>query len=585
MFDCDFDGYEDSTETLERRIQRLFLRDDVTPESSQVYTVVDEICRKGDLHSARTVFPALLSPNAKLKRYQIEGVHSITAVFLAVRHHNESNHCILEYLLDIGADIHFTVEEPPRPSNLLECAFLGRKAEAAAFLLARGAVIHDDVAILKLACKGQADLKLITLVTKHVDINVEGALPLHWALPLDTRGVGDDIDDDLYIYALLSLLKTAKGRVDVGDAPSDKDEHLKVVRFLLESGADPNRKDSRRQMSPGHMVSRGHKVELYKLLLAHGWDIHTTDVIGYTALHYAVIGNDVDVIKYLVDMGARMDTKAVSDGFLPFHATTICSYFKNDSYFSTHAFMDDNLEDYNRAKIDCLDYMLATGVNIDSADKYGDTLTDLLYGHKEFYQTLAWFVQKSVKLPSEETISDTESYLYDHNDDFISTDCLIPAGFHNSKFIQAHLKMFITVNNFPEYDATMFANPYAIYKLDMEEVEEATATMKQFCDTFDENHMCLTFNEEALYEIVRHPREHDMSVYKRAMIDIESPPTLKQLTVYTIRCHLLVSTGYTTLFYSVDHLPLATSLKELLTLKCFVDFTTENHIRNKVYDD
>jgi len=45
-------------------------------------------------------------------------------------------------------------------------------------------------------------------------------------------------------------------------------------------------------------------LKIVKLLIAHGAHINLKDNKNFCALHYATLGNHLDVIKYLIDNGA-----------------------------------------------------------------------------------------------------------------------------------------------------------------------------------------------------------------------------------------------------------------------------------------
>ena len=54
------------------------------------------------------------------------------------------------------------------------------------------------------------------------------------------------------------------------------------------------------------MVTSGRKVEIYRLLIDHGWDLSVTDYHGKTALHHLASGNDLQPLKFLVENGGDL---------------------------------------------------------------------------------------------------------------------------------------------------------------------------------------------------------------------------------------------------------------------------------------
>ena len=93
--------------------------------------------------------------------------------------------------------------------------------------------------------------------------NAAGATPLHWAVP---------------------------------DAAK--------VKLLLAAGADANAKSTNLQRTP-LLVAASYpgSMEVLRLLLEHGADIHTKDRSGMHALGRAAVSADVDVVRFLVEHG------------------------------------------------------------------------------------------------------------------------------------------------------------------------------------------------------------------------------------------------------------------------------------------
>jgi len=82
--------------------------------------------------------------------------------------------------------------------------------------------------------------------------------------------------------------------------------YLRVVKLLLEHGADPNiqNKDG---MTPLHFATERGSPEVVKLLLEHGADPNIQEnKFGWTPLHYAVSRCHVDVVRVLLDHGADL---------------------------------------------------------------------------------------------------------------------------------------------------------------------------------------------------------------------------------------------------------------------------------------
>jgi len=81
--------------------------------------------------------------------------------------------------------------------------------------------------------------------------------------------------------------------------------HPEAVRLLIENGADPNLASANAQrVAPLHSAVAGGKVEIVRMLLARGADVHARQDLGFTALHGAAVGGGEEMIRLLLDQGA-----------------------------------------------------------------------------------------------------------------------------------------------------------------------------------------------------------------------------------------------------------------------------------------
>ena len=86
-----------------------------------------------------------------------------------------------------------------------------------------------------------------------------------------------------------------------------------VVALLLQHGADPNLACTDRDnawqsrgKTPLHVAIN---VNIADLLLNHGAEIHARDGDGFTPIHRAIEAGDVDLVKYLMQRGAKLPRK------------------------------------------------------------------------------------------------------------------------------------------------------------------------------------------------------------------------------------------------------------------------------------
>ena len=316
---------------------------------------------------------------------------------------------ILEYLLESGADVeaeYITISNTTGERhtwNLLRYALQTKKTNSMCLLLKYGAKLMNEANLLKRACYHTSLRLLYSLLDRDLELLGDEMLPIHWAMtatPLYT-GYG------LSASNVRTHITHTQG-LNIKDhlVPFCPNNQLEFIKALLQNGCDPNKADPESLLIAGHMVSHGHKVELYKLLLTHGWDIHTTDVEGWTALHYAAFGNDVEAVKFLIDEGSRVNFAGRRALYLPLHAVASHDYFRNRSLFSEYqlntCYIYPNV--YNDSKIRIIEVMLELGVDLNSTTigrMCRRTVIELLCCpcFYVFYKTIVWLLKHPITLP------------------------------------------------------------------------------------------------------------------------------------------------------------------------------------------
>jgi len=80
----------------------------------------------------------------------------------------------------------------------------------------------------------------------------------------------------------------------------------KTVQLLLENGAKVDvRNESNYNYTSLHYAARNGKTEIAQLLLKNGADVNFIDNDGDTALIMATIQRNIDIVRLLLDRGAK----------------------------------------------------------------------------------------------------------------------------------------------------------------------------------------------------------------------------------------------------------------------------------------
>jgi ankyrin repeat protein len=85
--------------------------------------------------------------------------------------------------------------------------------------------------------------------------------------------------------------------------------YLEIVQYLMDHGAEMDKRDNSRKKSALLAAAFKSQNEVAEYLLAHGADINAQAINGFTPLHDAAWVGDYQLVKLLVERGARTDIK------------------------------------------------------------------------------------------------------------------------------------------------------------------------------------------------------------------------------------------------------------------------------------
>ena len=95
--------------------------------------------------------------------------------------------------------------------------------------------------------------------------------------------------------------------------------HVQVVEFLYDHGISADTRSGITGRTALHLPAKLNRINVVKFLVNVGADINVMDNAGNTPLHYAAISNQAEIAKFLVDRGADINIKN-NDGKIPLEA-------------------------------------------------------------------------------------------------------------------------------------------------------------------------------------------------------------------------------------------------------------------------
>lgn len=231
-------------------------------------------------------------------------------------------HCIIELLVDAGADPSFAMDIGRRSTcSPLQLAAENGHEKAARVLLERGA----DVAVansfqetaLHCAARGGQESVTRLLLERGADVAAvttgrETALH-HAVLSGNEAVVKLLLEKGADLEATSSNGHTALFCVfGVENSASES-----ILDLLLANGANVNSSEPFRQLTPLHLAAQDGNEWAVRALLAKGANVMDRDYLGHTTLHIAAESGNEAVVRMLLEKGAEVSAVAVEEDDTP----------------------------------------------------------------------------------------------------------------------------------------------------------------------------------------------------------------------------------------------------------------------------
>lgn len=291
------------------------MKTDVNAPNIDNSTPLLETAESGSLET----YKYLISKGANSTAKDDEGYTTLLAAVYG------GNLDVVEYLIKNGA----CIEEKTN----YDCTPLHIAAEEGHFdvfkyLVGKGAdstAKHDQSSTLLHCAVGGQNLKIVAnLVENKANINAKldnGATPLHLAAGSDSFEVFKYlVENGANPNAVDNNNATVLHWAAVGKNPA-------MVQYLVETMKADIKAVNIHNDTPLHIAAQSGSLEIFRYLLSKGADKNTKAAFGYTALHAAIGGNNLPIVKYLVE-GQKITTVALptDDGSTPLHIAALCGH-------------------------------------------------------------------------------------------------------------------------------------------------------------------------------------------------------------------------------------------------------------------
>ena len=252
---------------------------------------------------------------------------------------------LVRYLLDKGAAV-----DAKNARGLTPLAFISAQGrpKAASLLIERGAEVNVrnafDMTPLIIAAEQGAVEFVKTLIAAGADVNVESRIgtALHRA---SIKGNAEIIRALLKARANATIMSRGVSPLHLAASAG----HLEAASALIEGGADVNKPDGHGR-TPLHRVldsSNLNVSEIALFLIDKGAEVNTADEAGETPLMTAVWEGYTEVVRSLLEKGARTDVRDKNFNRTLLHLAAIRGYGEIGNILLSRG-LDPNAQDVYR---------------------------------------------------------------------------------------------------------------------------------------------------------------------------------------------------------------------------------------------
>jgi len=222
---------------------------------------------------------------------------NITPLHIALE---EGQNDVVKLLIKSGADVN--VQKKVRNEYPLHIAADKGNKEICELLLDRGAKIDvkdygNSTPLYYAIYKGNKELAELFIKRGAKPYLEDGRTPLHCVRTLELA--------EYFIAKGFDV----KARNKKGATPLHSAATLEIAKLFISKGADVNGRDNDNS-TPLHNAAT---VEIADLFISKGADVNAIDKSGFNPLYNAVYKQDINLLKFLISKGARVDIKPVNN--------------------------------------------------------------------------------------------------------------------------------------------------------------------------------------------------------------------------------------------------------------------------------